>query len=248
MLDIFIRIYIYNVREKMNTIISTLINIFNTTVDQIKNYGKGIVLWATLLVLFIGMFIFFLRQNDQLFDRVIDQRAAQAAQTELKHTEQVQDRRVLNVTVYNILNKFFYGNSNVCDIAVMEHHNGTLTLNGRKSFLYISNTFELCRFNDTHYNSAQHINMSLFNIYNIMYSRNYRLYYNTIEDLKRDDMKLYSIVHNIKDAQYIYIVELIDINDISVASLFIVTNDNTYNSNFANEIKVLSNNISLLLL
>lgn len=232
----------------MNTIITAIISIFNTTVDQVSKYGKGVVLWLTVLGLFSLMLVFFLKQNDHLFARIINQQSAQVVQAEQRHSDQVEDRRTLNVQVYNMLNKFFYSNRNVMNLAILEHHNGTNSLNGRKSFLYISNTFELCRFNDSHYSNIQHINMSLFNIYNIMYSNNYRLYHNTINELKRDDMKLYSIVQSIRTSTYIYCIEIVDLNDISVASLFVVTNDIKYNESFANQIKILSNNLSLILI
>lgn len=232
----------------MNTIITAIISIFNITVDQVKKYGKGVILWLTVLGLFSLMLVFFLKQNDHLFTRIINQQSAQVESAEQRHSDQVEDRRTTNIRVYNVLNKFFYSNKNVMNLSVMEHHNGTSTLNGRKSFLYISNTFELCRFNDTHYSTIQHINMSLFNIFNIMYTNNYRLYYNTINELRRDDMKLYSIVQPIRTSTYIYCIEIVDINDISVASLFVVTNDIKFNESFANQIQVLSNNLSLILI
>lgn len=231
----------------MNTIITAIISIFNTTVDQTKKYGKGVVLWSTVLGLFGIMLVFFLKQNDHLFARIINQQSAQVESAEQRHSDQVEDRRTLNIDVYNMLNKFFYSNKNVINLSIMEHHNGTNSLNGRKSFLYISNTFELCRFNDLHYSNIQHINMSLFNIFNIMYSNNYRLYHNTINELRRDDMKLYSIVQPIRAATYIYCIEIVDLNDISVASLFIVTSDKAFSESFANQIQVLSNNLSLIL-
>lgn len=233
----------------MNTIIQSIIDIFGKTVEQVKKYGKGLVLWCSVLFCFIGMLIYFLHQNEILLSRFIDRqeevRTERIEQTEEERIEHIQERREVNVKVYNLLNRFYYEHNCVQDVAIVEYHN-TVHNVANKSFLYVSCTFELCKEYDSHLSSIQHINASLFNISNILFQNN-GYYQSSINQLKSDDIKLYSTINSINNIQHIYIIEIRDINNVSTAALVVISNQN-YSINLENTIKILKENISLLLI
>lgn len=233
----------------MNTIIQSIISIFTSTVEQVRKYGKGLVLWCMVLFAFISMLVYFLHQNEMLLNRFINQQQQEHIEhinkQEQTHIQQVNERRELNSKIYNVLNRFFYTHSCVQDIALMEYHNGSSNL-AKKAFLYVSNTFELCKGNDSHFSDIQRMNISLFNISNILY-QDAGYYQSSIELLKNNDIKLYSIVSNIDEAKHIYIVEVQDINDIAVAAIVVISNQD-YSTTLESTIKILKENISLLII
>lgn len=233
----------------MNTIIESIISVFNKTVEQVKKYGKSLVLWCVVLFAFVGMLVYFFHLNSTLLNNLLNQQEEQhTEQIELQeqtHIQQVTERRELNSKIYNLLNKFFYTHECVETVAIMEYHNGSNNL-AKKAFLYVSNTFELCKGNDNHFINIQRMNISLFNISNILFENNG--YYNsTIKELKNNDIKLYSIVSNINQSKHIYIIEIKDVNNIAVAALVVVSNQD-YSINLESTIKVLKENTSLLLI
>lgn len=234
---------------RMNTIIQSIISIFNTTVEQVRKYGKGLVLWCVVLFAFIGMMVYFLHQNEILLDKFINQQQQEHIEhinkQEEQHIQQVTERRELNSKIYNVLNKFFYTHQCVQTVAVMEYHNGSSNL-AKKAFLYVSNTFELCKGNDSHFSDIQRMNISLFNISNILY-QNAGYYQSSVEQLKNNDIKLYSIVSNIDTAKHIYIIEVQDINNIAVAAIVVISNQD-YSLVLESTIKILKENISLLII
>lgn len=233
----------------MNTIIQSIISIFNNTVEQAKKYGKGLVLWCVVLFAFVAMLVYFLHQNELLLNRFINQQQQEQIQhieqQEQTHIKQVTERRELNSKIYNVLNKFFYTHQCVENVAVMEYHNGSSNLS-KNAFLYVSNTFELCKGNDSHFSDIQRMNISLFNISNILYQSN-GYYQSSVEQLKNNDIKLYSIISNIDTAKHIYIIEVQDINNIAVAAIVVISNQD-YSLVLEQTIKILKENISLLII
>lgn len=233
----------------MNTIIQSIISIFNNTVEQAKKYGKGLVLWCVVLFAFVAMLVYFLHQNELLLNKFINQQQQEQIQhieqQEQTHIQQVTERRELNSKIYNVLNRFFYTHQCVQMVAMMEYHNGSNNL-AKKAFLYVSNTFELCKGNDSHFSDIQRMNISLFNISNILYQSS-GYYQSSIEQLRNNDIKLYSIVSNINEAKHIYVIEVQDINNIAVAAIVVISNQD-YSSTLESTIKILKENISLLII
>lgn len=231
-------------------LIKVITSAFTSIIDAIKKYGKSIVLWGMMLFLFLSMAFYFILMNNKLLDKFLNQieekeRIEQIDEAN-QHEQNITNRRELNLKVYNELNKFFYLHKCVQDVAIMEYHNTYQNL-AQKPFIYVSNTFELCKLNDTHFGSMQQITMSLFNVSNILYT-NKGYYNNTIEGLKEDDAKLYSLVSDIKQAKHIYIkeIETSTKTNVSVGAIVVVSNED-YSKALEDTIFNLEEKISIFL-
>ena len=232
----------------MKNILTHIFNIFNKTVEQVNKYGKSIVLWSVLLLGFTAMLFYFLILNEKLLDRYLTiQDQKQVELVEIQKQEKinnVSERRELNRNIYNLLNKIFYTHNCVQDIAIMEYHNTEHNLSNN-SFLYVSNTFELCKQGDSHFQPIQRLNISLFNISNILYS-NRGYYHSDMTTLKKDDMKLYSLIAPITEAKHIYIAEVNNLDNLPTACLVIVSNED-YSKNLEDTVIELAIQISMLM-
>lgn len=226
---------------------TVLVPFFSTLVDKTKQHGKSVVLWCLIVLGFASMFFYFFKLNDFLLEKYIyqsDQKIIQnTIDTETKHMNNVAKRRDLNAKIQQELNRFFWTNDCVLNVALMEYHNGSENLL-KSSFLFISNTFELCKSNDAHFGDIQRVNLSLFNISNKLYS-NHGFYTNTIQNLKKDDMKLYSIVYGISKGKQIYILELNNAQKVGVAALVVIS-DEPYSEELKDKFEILKNRINIL--
>lgn len=237
----------------MKTILIQLIqgiaNIYTNVVRLINKYGKDILLWGMLLLLFGSLAYYIMYMNNQLFQRFLqkidnDKQIELVEDNEAKE-EAVQQRREINNKVYQLLYQFFYSHDCVQDVAVMEYHNTYKNLSN-KSFLYISNTFEICKYNDNHFTDIQHINISLFNISNILYT-NQGYYHSDLSTLKKNDSRLFSFVYNIRNGQYIYIKEIKKDNNTMATGALIVVSNQPYSNNLQDTINLLEEKISLFI-
>ena len=232
----------------MIDIFQPLINVFNTTVEQCRKYGKAVGMWVILLIGFISMLFYFLNQNEKLLDRFLQQQEVREVEKveveQQRKIENVENRRELNRNIYNLLNKVFYTHKCVQDIALVEYHNTEHNLSNN-SFLYVSNTFELCKSGDSHFQPIQRLNISLFNISNILYS-NRGYYHANMTQLKKDDIKLYSLISSVKEGKHIYLNEIVNKDNLPTACLIILSNEDF--SEGLNETAIeLANQISLLM-
>lgn len=237
----------------MKTILIQLIqgiaNIYTNVVRLIGKYGKDILLWGMLLLLFGSLAYYIMYMNNQLFQRFLqkidnDKQIELVEDNEAKE-EAVQQRRDINNKVYQLLYKFFYSHDCVQDVAIMEYHNTYKNLSN-KSFLYLSNTFEICKYNDSHFADIQHINISLFNISNILYV-NQGYYHSDLPTLKKNDSRLYSFVYNVKEGKYIYIKEIKKDNNTMATGALIVISNQPYSNNLQDTINLLEEKISLFI-
>lgn len=210
-------------------LIKVITSAFTSIIDAIKKYGKSIVLWGMMLFLFLSMAFYFILMNNKLLDKFLNQieekeRIEQIDEAN-QHEQNITNRRELNLKIYNELNKFFYLHKCVQNIAIMECHNTYQNL-ANKPFIYVSNTFELCKLNDTHFGEVQQITMSLFTISNLLYA-NKGYYNNTIDGLKKDDVKLFSLISDIKEAKHIYIKEIESSSNpnITIGAIVVVSNE-----------------------
>ncbi len=231
--------------ELINNIVTGVIQL----IEVIKKNGKSIALWVAMLILFTITSIYIVYQNQLLFNYYISKsneiKETEKIEQQQQHINNVQNRRDINNKVHQELYRFFYSHACVQDIAIMEYHNTVSNL-ANTSFLFVSNTFELCKNGDSHFSDIQHVNISLFNMGNILYSNRGR-YNNTITNLRIDDSKLYSLIYNIKDGKHVYIIELTTAdNNIPIGALIVISNDE-YSVNLDNTIVNLSNKLSILL-
>lgn len=229
-------------------LIKPLTSAFTSIIATIKRYGKSIVLWGTMLFLSLSMVFYFLHLNDKLLNSFLNtieerERTVQIDNAKL-HEENINNRRELNLKVYNLLNNFFYTHKCVQDVAVMEYHNTHHNL-AHNPFIYVSNTFELCKNNDSHFGDIQSKTISLFNVSNILYSNN-GYYHSTIGELKRNDGKLYAMVYNIEGAKHIYIREIKKAGNssISIGAVVVVSNED-YSAALEETLYTLEEKISL---
>lgn len=73
------------------------------------------------------------------------------------------------------------------------------------------------------------------------------MYHGNLQQLKRDDNKLYAIVSNIKNAQHIYAIQIMSLENMNVASIIVVTTCE-YNETIKEKVISLGNTLSILIM
>lgn len=223
----------------MKELVTPIFKTFLELINKTKKYGKSIIFFSLLIIttLLLIMYIIFL--NNKIMDSYLNEKTKQK---EVEHTTQVQERRRLNITIYNLLNKFYYDNPEVKNISVIEMHNGNVNL-ANKAFLYASATFEIS--NNNVLINIQKANLSNYNIFNVLYNNNY--YCSNLDNLKLIDNQLYYLVKDIKEGNYIYVNEIRNVNNnLGIAALFVVTSDSVCNEDIKEKTKIISNTLNYL--
>lgn len=224
----------------MDKILKLIFKLFTDIIAATKKYGKSIVFFTLLIVSTLLLLLYVLSINNRILDNYLD---SKSKEKEIQHTTQVQERRRLNITIYNLLNKFYYDNPEVKNVSLLEYHNGSVNL-GNKAFLYASTTFEIS--NDNVMINIQKANLSNYNIFNVLYNNSY--YCSNLDNLRLIDNQLYYLVKDINDGSYIYVTEIRNINNNSnaIAALFVVTSDSICNEDVEEKTKKIGNTLNYL--
>lgn len=224
----------------MDKILKLIFKLFTDIIAATKKYGKSIVFFTLLIVSTLLLLLYVLSINNRILDNYLNDKSKEK---EIQHTAQVQERRRLNITIYNLLNKFYYDNQEVKNVSLLEYHNGSVNL-GNKAFLYASTTFEIS--NDNVMINIQKANLSNYNIFNVLYNNSY--YCSNMDNLRLIDNQLYYLVKDIEGGSYIYVTEIRNINNNSnaIAALFVVTNDSICNEDVEEKTKKIGNTLNYL--
>lgn len=224
----------------MDKILKLIFKLFTDIIAATKKYGKSIVFFTLLIVSTLLLLLYVLFLNNKVMDSFLD---SKSKEKEIQHTAQVQERRRLNITIYNLLNKFYYDNPEVKNVSLLEYHNGSVNL-GNKAFLYASTTFEIS--NDNVMINIQKANLSNYNIFNVLYNNSY--YCSNLDNLRLIDNQLYYLVKDIDQGSYIYVTEIRNINNNSnaIAALFVVTSDSICNEDVEEKTKKIGNTLNYL--
>lgn len=224
----------------MDKILQLILKTFIEITNKTKKYGKSIIFFSLLIISTLLLLLYVIFLNNKIMDSYLNQKTKEKEET---HTAQVNERRRLNITIYNLLNKFYYDNPEVKNISVLEYHNGSVNL-GNKAFLYASTTFEIS--NDNVMINIQKANLSNYNIFNILYNNNY--YCSNLDNLKLIDNQLYYLVKDINGGSYIYVTEIRNINNNNnaIAALFVITSDSLCNTVVEEKTKKIGNTLNYL--
>lgn len=224
----------------MDKILQLIFKLFTNIISATKKYGKSIVFFTLLIVSTLLLLLYVLFLNNKVMDSFLNEKTKEK---EMQHTTQVQERRRLNITIYNLLNKFYYDNPEVKNVSLLEYHNGSVNL-GNKAFLYASTTFEIS--NDNVMINIQKANLSNYNIFNVLYNNSY--YCSNMDNLRLIDNQLYYLVKDIEGGSYIYVTEIRNINNNSnaIAALFVVTSDSVCNNDVEEKTKKIGNTLNYL--
>lgn len=224
----------------MDKILKLIFKLFTDIIAATKKYGKSIVFFTLLIVSTLLLLLYVLSINNRILDNYLDNKSKEK---EIQHTAQVQERRRLNITIYNLLNKFYYDNPEVKNISLCEYHNGSVNF-GNKAFLYASTTFEIS--NNNVMVNIQKANLSNYNIFNVLYNNSF--YCSNMDNLKLIDNQLYYLVKDIDQGSYIYVTEIRNINNNSnaIAALFVITNDSICNEDVEEKTKKIGNTLNYL--
>lgn len=224
----------------MDKILKLIFKLFTDIIAATKKYGKSIVFFTLLIVSTLLLLLYVLSINNRILDNYLNDKSKEK---EIQHTAQVQERRRLNITIYNLLNKFYYDNPEVKNVSLLEYHNGSVNL-GNKAFLYASTTFEIS--NDNVMINIQKANLSNYNIFNVLYNNSY--YCSNMDNLRLIDNQLYYLVKDIDQGSYIYVTEIRNINNNSnaIAALFVITNDSICNEDVQEKTKKIGNTLNYL--
>lgn len=224
----------------MDKILQLIFKLFINIINSTKKYGKSIIFFSLLIISTLLLLLYVIFLNNKLMDNYLDNKTKEKEET---HTAQVQERRRLNITIYNLLNKFYLDNKEVKNVSVLEYHNGSVNL-GNKAFLYASATFEIGS-NNVMIN-IQKANLSNYNIFNVLYNNNY--YCSNMDNLKLIDNQLYYLVKDVNDGSYIYVCEIRNINNNNnaIAALFVVTSDSVCNNAIEEKTKKIGNTLNYL--
>lgn len=224
----------------MDKILKLIFKLFTDIIAATKKYGKSIVFFTLLIVSTLLLLLYVLFLNNKVMDSFLD---SKSKEKEIQHTTQVQERRRLNITIYNLLNKFYYDNPEVKNVSLLEYHNGSVNL-GNKAFLYASTTFEIS--NDNVMINIQKANLSNYNIFNVLYNNSF--YCSNMDNLRLIDNQLYYLVKDIEGGSYIYVTEIRNINNNSnaIAALFVITNDSICNEEVEEKTKKIGNTLNYL--
>lgn len=223
----------------MKELVTPIFKTFLELTNKVKKYGKSIIFFSLLIIttLLLIMYIIFL--NNKIMDSYLNEKTKEKEET---HTAQVNERRRLNITIYNLLNKFYYDNPEVKNISVLEYHNGSVNL-GNKAFLYASTTFEIS--NNNVLINIQKANLSNYNIFNILYNNSY--YCSNLDNLRLVDNNIYYLIKDVKDANYIYVSEIRNINNNNaIAALFVITTDTLCHEQMKEKTKIIGNTLNYL--
>lgn len=224
----------------MKELVTPIFKTFLELINKTKKYGKSIIFFSLLIIttLLLIMYIIFL--NNKIMDSYLD---SKKVINDKEHTTQVLERRKLNITIYNLLNRFYYNNNEVKNIALLEYHNGSVNL-GKKAFLFASTTFEISNSNNVLIN-IQKSNMSNYNIFNVLFNNNY--YSANLNNLKLTDSNLYYLIKDINGASYVYVNEIRNVNNnTAIAALIVTTTDTTYNESMFEKTKIITNSLNYL--
>ena len=224
----------------MDKILKLIFKLFTDIIAATKKYGKSIVFFTLLIVSTLLLLLYVLFLNNKVMDSFLNEKTKEK---EIQHTTQVQERRRLNITIYNLLNKFYYDNPEVKNVSLCEYHNGSVNF-GNKAFLYASTTFEIS--NNNVMVNIQKANLSNYNIFNVLYNNSF--YCSNMDNLKLIDNQLYYLVKDIDQGSYIYVTEIRNINNNNnaIAALFVITSDSVCNNDVEEKTKKIGNTLNYL--
>ncbi len=160
------------------------VGVIERMIRIIKKYGRLRTLEAIIVILSVCYLLHNLSNIPQIINNVFDVRTERIQE---QHDEAVEARRAIKPKIDDILDRTL-SYLNADRVFVMEMHNGTNNTAGLP-FIYGEMTYETVNHNISHVDEDYiSINLSRFDF--PMYLRQNRIFYGSIEELKKIDEKL----------------------------------------------------------